>query len=242
MLSPIRRWFRSNPELMDLLKPWVRKLGYAWPIHKALEPHLNREPLRVIQVGANDGVTHDPYRQYLIRPGWQSVVIEPIPWSYKLLERNYRSYPNVKPLQAAVSYTDTSLGLWTFKENFLNTRKDALVLSTLASFSRETLLSGMAPDDPIRGEVEEVRIPAVTLEQIMEKQGWDAVDGLFLDVEGYENEILLRADLPRLRPKIVVFEHHMLPDEGKQIRDLLASLGFNSEMVGSDTICVSQSW
>lgn len=237
MRTSLQRWFREHPEIQDLFKPVVRALGYTWPLNQALVPLLGRGPMRAIQVGANDGVTHDPYRQYLIRRGWQSVAVEPNRWIFRTLQRNYRRYPHVKTLNAAVSYSAPEMTLWSFDEEYLNGHPRSVILSTLVSFSREQIASGFAPGSPELEHLCPFTIPCLTLEEIARRENWDRVDAIFVDVEGYENEVLLPADLARLAPQIVVFENHMLPDRGAAIREKLAALGMVCEDVGADTIC-----
>ncbi len=237
MRAYLQRWFRRHPEIQDLLKPLVRALGYNWPLNQALVPLLGRQPMRAIQVGANDGVTHDPYRQYLIRRGWQAVVVEPNRWIFETLQRNYRSYPHVQALNAAVSYSAPEMTLWSFDEAYLSTHPQGVILSTLVSFSREQVASGFAPGSPELAHLCSFTIPCLTLEEIARRQGWDRVDAIFVDVEGYENEVLLPADLAKLAPQVVVFENHMLPDRGAAICDKLIALGMVCEDVGQDTVC-----
>jgi FkbM family methyltransferase len=235
--SFLQHWFRQHPELQDLLKPLVRALGYTWPLNQALVPLLSRRPMRAIQVGANDGVTHDPYRQYLIRRGWQAVAVEPNRWIFETLQRNYRSYPQVKPLNAAVSYSAPELTLWSFDEAYLAAHPQGVILSTLVSFSREQLASGFAPGSEELDHICSFTIPCLTLEAIARQQNWDRVDAIFVDVEGYENEILLPADFDALSPQVVVFENHMLPDKGAAICEKLAARGMRCDEIGADTIC-----
>lgn len=237
MRAFLQSWFRRHPELQDLFKPLVRALGYTWPLNQALIPLLGGRPMRAIQVGANDGVTHDPYRQYLIRRGWQSVAVEPNRWIFHTLQRNYRKYPHVKTLNAAVSYSAPEMTLWSFDEEYLTNHPQGVILSTLVSFSREQIASGFGPGSPELDHICSFTIPCLTLEEIARRQNWDRVDAIFVDVEGYENEVLLPADLARLSPQVVVFENHMLPDRGAAIREKLIALGMVCEDVGVDTVC-----
>lgn len=238
----LQRWFRRHPEIQDFFKPLVRALGYTWPLNQALVPLLGRKPMRAIQVGANDGVTHDPYRQYLIRRGWQAVAVEPNRWIFDTLRRNYRRYPQVKTLNAAVSYSAPELTLWSFDDAFLASHPNGVILSTLVSFSREQLASGFGPGSEELEHIVSFTVPCLTLEAIARGQGWDRVDAIFVDVEGYENEVLLPADLDALSPQVVVFENHMLPDRGAAIRQKLMARGMVCAEIGADTVCHLPGW
>ena len=196
---------------MDALKPLVRRAGYSTPLQNELKKHLGKvHAFKAVQVGAHDGITHDPFREYLIRPGWKSVVVEPNPAVYQLLRRNYSAYRNVIPVNAAVSYATKELTLWTFEQQFLAGRPDGSVLSTLVSFSPENMRKFVAPDDPALNHLKSFTVQCFTLEELAERHGLPQVDGIFVDVEGYENQILLHTDYARLKPSLVVFENHLL--------------------------------
>ena len=225
---------------MDRLKPLVRSLGYSDPLHRFLAQHLGSvNSWRAIQIGAHDGVTHDPYRQYLIRPGWHSRVVEPNPHIFPQLRRNYRQYPNVVPLNYGCSYEVKELSLYAFDPEQWPDKYMGNILSTMTSHSRETLVNGLS-DSRMHEHICEMKVPCLTLEEIAEKAGWDKVNALFVDVEGYENQILLPCNLERLQPDMVVFEHHLLPDRGAAICQRLAEYGLTARRIDSDTVCVRE--
>lgn len=239
-LGFIRHFFRQRPELMDRLKPMVRGLGYSGPLHRFLAQQLGQvKSWRAIQIGAHDGITHDPYRQYLIRPGWCSRVIEPNSQIYPQLCRNYQSYPQVVPLNVGCSYETKELSLFAFDPDGWPDKYLGNILSTMTSHSRETLIQGLS-DSKMHEHIREMKVPCLTLEEIADRAGWDQVNAIFVDVEGYENQILLPCDLERLRPDMVVFEHHLLPDGGAAICQRLAAYGLTARKIDSDTVCVRE--
>lgn len=224
---------------MDRVKPWLRALGYSTSLQRALRSHLDQaKSLRAVQIGAHDGVTHDPFREYLIRPDWESLVLEPNPAVFPTLVRNYRSYPNVTPLNLAAGYSGGELKLWIFDRDFLAGRRDAAVLTTLVSHSRELMLQHLDAGDEAAGHLREVHVPCAGLESLLDQRGWSRIDALFVDVEGYENEILLNANLQRLSAKLIVYEHHLLADQGAAIARRLSQHGYDCTRIGSDTLAV----
>jgi FkbM family methyltransferase len=237
IVNSIRTWFRAHPQVGDRLKPIVRRCGYITPVQRELARHFRRWPAATaIQIGAHDGVTHDPFREYLIHPGWQSVVVEPNPSVFKLLRRNYEPYPSVHPVNAAVSYSAKQLTLWTFDEAYLKTRLDGLVLSTLVSFSRENMARFVSANDEALNHLHSFTIDCATVEELAEQRNLSRVDALFVDVEGYENDILPHVQYAKLGIRAVVFENHLLPDHGEIIKSLLTSQGFSCVDVEADTI------
>ncbi len=237
VVDRLRLWLRTKPALLDRLKPLARALGYATPLQRALRRQLaGVRTGRALQIGAHDGVTHDPFREFLIRPGWEAVVLEPNPAVFPALVENYRAHPGVVPRQLAVGYPARPLELWVVAEEFLARRPDGAVLSTLSSRSRSALEANLrraaGEDAPLRA----VTVPGATVEDVLEAQGWPRIDALFVDVEGDENAILLPLDWARVDARLVVFEHLLLADGGAAIRARLGGLGYACTRIDGDTL------
>jgi FkbM family methyltransferase len=222
---------------MDRLKPWLRAIGYATPLQRELRRRLrDRTMIRAIQIGAHDGVTHDPFREHLILPGWTSLVLEPHPGVFSTLVKNYRAYPQVTAINAAIAYDAPHLTLWMPDPAYLAGRQDAAALSTMASHSRELLVRNLGPHSEVATHLQSLDVPCLTLEALLDRHHWPGADVLFVDVEGFENEILLRADLDRLDASLIVYEHHLLNDFGAAINERLGRHGYACLQVGGDTI------
>lgn len=239
LLRAARRWFSSHAKLKDRLRPILRRLGYAWPVHRELRKHLQDVRVyRAIQIGAHDGVTHDPCREYFTRSGWTAVVVEPNPSVFELLKENYRRYPNVHPVYAAVSYSTAEVTLWRFDDTFLARRADASTLSTLVSTSRDNVLRFLDPKDEAVNHLEPIQVKCVTVEQLAKAYKLPSVEGIFVDVEGAEEDILLHVDYNSLGVRLVLFENHLLADRGARINEHLKALGFRTIDAAADTVAV----
>jgi hypothetical protein len=62
-----------------------------------------KQNLKLLQVGANDGLQSDPFRESIIRYKINSYVLEPIPDFFKMLSENYNDYPWVKCYNLAIT-------------------------------------------------------------------------------------------------------------------------------------------
>ena len=69
----------------------------------------NYSKIKVIQVGANDGVQNDPLR-YFIKRGYlfNAILIEPIPFYFEKLKKLYKDNNNISLINAAISKTNTT--------------------------------------------------------------------------------------------------------------------------------------
>jgi len=92
------------------------------------------KPFTVIQVGANDGITHDPIHKYIKRDKWQGVTLEPQPDVYnQYLKKIYHNNEGLETLCAAIGEKDGYQKL--YKVAFSKMRW----ATGLASFERQNL-------------------------------------------------------------------------------------------------------
>ncbi len=50
-----------------------------------------KETVTFIQVGSNDGKSGDPLNKFINSYNWEGIVIEPIPFLFEKLKKNYRN-------------------------------------------------------------------------------------------------------------------------------------------------------
>jgi len=123
----------------------------------------SKKPFTVIQIGANDGLLHDPIHKFVKRDRWQGIILEPQSHIFKTyLERVYRKNPGIHTLCAAIGEEDGYRKL--YKIGFTQMRW----ASGLASFDREQIMKAFSS-----GRVKEfcdrygIEIPASPNEQIV---------------------------------------------------------------------------
>lgn len=226
----------GSPRWYDAAIRAARLMGSTNPIYDVLikDPFCGRS-LTFIQIGANDGLFNDPIREFAIRNHWQGLVVEPVPDSYKKLQRNYSRFPGIRPIRCAVAYYGSSkIVLYQARSRGEDWRD--IRISQVASGDPEHLLRhsfNLKPED-----LERIEVPACTLESLVRENDITCCDFLTLDVEGGEAQVLLKADLDALRIRRILFEHvHMDEGERGQVMDRLKTLGFTWTFAGTDTYC-----
>lgn len=231
------KFLKSKPWLFDFLKRCSRAVGKVNPFYLRLagDPRLCR-PLRFVQIGANDGIVDDPIREFIVRYQWRGIAIEPIPEIFAALKPAYAGYPQVIPVNCAVSYGgDPALKLFFVKETAL--QRFPGFAAMISSSDREHLirhLPSITADD-----IGEIAVPCRTVEALVEDHKLGGVDFLHLDVEGHEANILNNIDLERLKPEFIFFEHrHLSEEHAAQIEDKLRRHGYVLERFPADTLAV----
>jgi FkbM family methyltransferase len=165
-----------------------------------------------IQVGSHDGGSNDPIRRLIVTLGWKGVLIEPQPEVFDQLVASYRGCGHRLAFEnAAVATEDGNKTLYRI-------RPDAPGMPSwstqLASFDLKTILHHRRLIPDIAKYIEEVTVPCVTLQTVASRHGFDKIDLLQIDAEGYDAEIIKAIPFATMRPRFIAFEHkHLSPSE-----------------------------
>jgi FkbM family methyltransferase len=170
----------------------------------------------VVQIGANDGITHDPIHKFIKRDDWKGVLLEPQPDVFhEFLTKIYAKNKGIRPLCAAIGEKDGSqpiykvgfstmrwaTGLASFsKEKIEQAFKDGIVASNCKRFGIE-----IPADQSQWISQEEVQVIAPAT--LIKTYGLDHIDLLQIDAEGYDLEVIRIFDIPKTRPQAIIFEN-----------------------------------
>lgn len=239
----VSTWLKRWPRAFDTARWGARKLGYCPPVYNFMKRVAQRIPdLCFIQAGANDGVSHDPIREFVIRnPKWKGVFVEPLPSMFTLLERNYRyaRQPGLHFLQAAISDRLDMATVWKIKDEVYN--RYPVAARGMASFDKTHLTKHFPENDANKeSHLEGVDVPCVTYSYIVEKYELNRVDLFVLDVEGHEPTILRQVPLAGpVSPKIILFEvDHIAPSTQQELIDRFQQSGYCYHRFGADGVAV----
>ncbi len=200
----------------------------AMVIRSCLKFVLGNELLRnsnftFMQIGAFDGAQDDDLRELVESHRLRGVLIEPQPTAYARLKRTYRNQPQVALLQAAIAEEQGTRELYCKRDE----------ASMVASFDREHLRRHNIPDH----EIVTQSVACHTVESAMRAAGFDHIDLMQIDAEGYDWPIIRSIDFSTVRPRILRFEYrHMSPNDADACLTLLASHGYRFVVESRDII------
>ncbi len=169
-------------------------------------------PFFFLQIGANDGINHDPIHAFVTSHDVAGIVIEPLPDVFEKLCHTYRRYPHIEKLNIAIHNNADRITLY---------RPDPLLSKStgVASVHRHHLehsekrtgvgLDGVIPVD----------VPAKSAAAVLRDAQIEHVDLLQIDTEGYDIEIIKGFDLEQWQPSVIRFEHGIY--SGTSTRDEL---------------------
>lgn len=149
-----------------------------------------------IEVGATDGYT-ESNTYYLEKfRGWKGLLIEPIPALYK---RCIKERPNLKVFNCALVANDYRYKTVVMKMGYLmSTVKGALKEAEAEHLKRARYFHGT--------NAKEIKVPARTLNSVLEEADVSHIDFLSLDVEGYELSVLRGLDFNKYKPVFMLIE------------------------------------
>lgn len=217
--------------------------NYLWkPDYPSIDAILDRwgrekDDFYFIQVGANDGYTNDPVYRYIRLYDWNGILVEPQKEVFENeLKETYRGFDGLRLVNAAI---DDECGS---KELYKIGFSDSKWATGLSSFNRETVKKQYRRGyvkESAREEGEELpddkddyisteTIQTVTFEKLIEEYELPEVNGLFVDAEGFDYNLIKMFDFSRHRPGLVLFEHqHMSRSEEDELIDRFQEMDYS---------------
>ncbi len=235
LMNPIK----SFQSLRAAFRAW-RKRRRAW--RKDPERHIANAleglaAVSAVQIGSNDGSTGDPVNNLILRnPGWTGLFVEPVPFLFERLRKNYPSEARLRFENVAISDKVGSLPFYYLSPEAGRVNPDLPEwFDQLGSFDREHIASKFG--NSMDQFIVEAMIPTVSLEAVLKRNGVEKVDLLHIDTEGHDWVILKQFDLPRFRPRVILFEHkHLREQDKKRACDFLGK-EYRIKNLGADYFC-----
>lgn len=194
-----------------------------------------RDPVRFIEIGANDGASFDPLAPYIAGGGWRGLMVEPVPHVFTKLARNHSADPNVELVNAAVGAADGTRTIHHLREG-ASAPGLPFWADAIASFDREHVIAALGEVADPESLLTSTEVECLSFATLCERHGVEGLDLLLIDAEGADWEILRSIDFDRRRPRVVVYEHHHLTEtERAACESMLGLLGYTLVEEALDT-------
>ncbi len=198
----------------------------------------------VVQIGANDGITHDPIHKFIKRDRWKGVLLEPQKAVFdEFLSKIYQKNEGIHVLNAALGDSDGETLL--YKIAFSSARW----ATGLASFDKATILRAFDGHVQRNAEKDEITVPEaenerITAEKIqvispktlLKKYEIENIDLLMIDTEGFDFEVIKKFYDAEIRPSLIIYEHsHFSPQTKTTCEIFLRRRGYALQVFGGNT-------
>lgn len=189
-------------------------------------------------VGAMDGIKHDTFYSKVIgKKNKKIIFVEPVPYYFNILKENVKKIVDseviclnigVSNIEEVVKFTYVNPPSIKKYKGFVDGCSCVIENGTpLNRFIRET-----DPQDLIQMEVK-----CITIEQILHMQGWNCVDYIQIDTEGYDQRIVNGLNLENFNVKFLKFERSYAdPIFVKTYTEKLSRNGFYFDVKGDAKI------
>ena len=187
----------------------------------------------LIQIGANDGVSHDHIHNIIKKFKLESLLLEPIKKYFSLLEKNYSSYENVKLENSVLSTNSEILFLYKVNPEYFN--KYGTLSNGISSFYKEHLLKHGIKEKHIIQE----KVNQISFEELLKKYSISKFDLLLVDAEGYDCHIVndFFFKIKKIRP-IIIFEwSHIKNIEFENTLNIIIKNNYSFFPIGDDIFC-----
>jgi FkbM family methyltransferase len=220
------------------------EFDFEYVLAHYLAARRESEPLFFLQIGAYDGVTHDPINALVREHGWHGILVEPQPAVFEKLVANYSDVSGLTFVNAAIAGVASTRPLYVIQDqegsvvDVIQDDSGSIVdsLGGVASFNRahveRFMPAAVARYPGIR--VGSLDVRCTTFEDVLSDT--PQLDLLLIDTEGYDLELLELFDFDRFRPAIVRFEHaHLSPESWDDAVELLTRRGYRTLREQYDT-------
>jgi FkbM family methyltransferase len=187
----------------------------------------------LIQIGANDGISHDHVHKIIKKFKLESLLLEPIKKYYEDLQNNYSNYENVRFENSALSINNEILFLYKVNPEYFN--KYGTLSSGISSFYKEHLIKhGIKKKHIIQEKVNQI-----SFDELLKKHNISSFDLLLIDTEGYDCHIVndFFKKIKKIRP-IIIFEwSHIKNIEFENTLNKIIDNNYSFFPIGNDIFC-----
>ena len=230
-----RRFFKRKRASRSILRNEIFDKPAVW-----IERFFNKNENSIVQVGSNDGITGDPLHELILKnKNWKVLFIEPVPFLFDKLKKNYPPHERFKFENVAIN--DGSSQTFYSVQNAAKKEISNLPswFNQLGSFNRENITNHL--NGILEPYIEEKKIQGVTLPYILDKNQIQKIDLIHIDVEGYDWIVLSQLDVKKFQPKIILYEHkHLTAHEKKESLEFLKKHAYSVFQLGADYIAVKK--
>jgi len=238
MLQAFKSFLESHPAVHRLVLA-VRSV--ILPTYSQLLQRLVRTAARnidrpvFVKVGANDGITGDPFGDsLLINAPWQGLLIEPVPYCVERLASIYNNRQRFQIEQIAIGRTPGTARFYYVSQAAKTSLPDLPEwYDQLGSFDRQHIMKHFG--GKIEPFILTMDIQVDSLANVLRKHGITEITLLHIDTEGYDLEVLHSLDLSEFHPECIMVEHrHLVPDDRSAMIAILKSNGYIVRDTGYD--------
>jgi FkbM family methyltransferase len=187
----------------------------------------------LIQIGANDGITHDHLHEVIKKFRLQSLLLEPIKETFLNLSNNYSTFKNVRLENSALSINNEILFLYRVNPAYFY-KYGTLPIGITSFYKNHLIKHGIKKKHIIQEKVNQI-----SFDQLLKKHNINSFELLLIDAEGYDcnivNDFFLK--IKNIRPFVVFEWSHIKQNELQETLDKILKNNYSFFPIGDDIFC-----
>ena len=198
----------------------------------------------LVVIGAHSGIhIKDLISEY---SNHKVLLVEPVPYNYQILEKNYRNNENIFISRNAI-FDEAK------KDNFYHVKKDSIKklgkhwASQIGSFDKNHILNHKSKRFDIKDDdIQITEVEFITFQDLVDKYSINSINKLQIDVEGAEYKIMNSIDYNKIKIKNIFFESKHFDGtftEGKKLKEIKNKLvlnGYNLKQIDKENILATK--
>lgn len=205
-----------------------------------------KQTIQFIHIGSHDGLHNDSVHEMAAKDArWRGIFVEPVPYLFARLVSNYK---RIARADERFVFENVAIGTncGTSKFYFVDeAARSVLGDSTpvpydqIGSFDRNHIVKHW--DGLLEPYIVEAELPTMTVQGLLDKHHVQHIDVVYVDTEGFDDQVVAQIDLKHYRPSVIVYEHFHVPPERQRIaRDLLSNAGYTLSEWNYDTLALAR--
>jgi FkbM family methyltransferase len=187
----------------------------------------------LIQIGANDGISHDHLYNIIKKFKLKSLLLEPIKETFLNLSNNYSTFENIKLENSALSINNEILFLYRVNPKYFY--KYGTLPTGITSFYKDHLTKhGIKKKHIIQEKVNQI-----SFDNLLKKHNISSFELLVIDTEGYDcnivNDFFLK--IKNIRPFIVFEWSHIKQNELQETLNKMLKNNYSFFPIEDDIFC-----
>lgn len=169
----------------------------------------SKNHIDILQIGAHIGNTKNDPVYNLDLTDKKVILVEPIPYLYKILLHNYRvkhKNPNITMINVAISDKNGNIDMYTPSPD-CPINDMPWFITQMSSTTKEHYINHKLLERYPELKLEKLSIPCITLNKLIEDFKITSIDTLIVDTEGHDYNILKAFYLNLVKPKKIIFEY-----------------------------------
>ncbi len=234
-----KRPLRAVTTLVRKALSYVHRRPYVKLRRRLSEIHQRMGAPIAVKVGANDGVTGDPFGDmFLDDVKWRGVLVEPVPECARKLRARYAGCGRFAIEEVAVSLESGVVPFYSVSETAkLQIPGVPVWYDQLGSFDRSHIVRHL--NGRLEPFIVERQVNVDTLEDVLKRHQITTFELLHIDTEGHDLHVLKSFDMHLHTPLTICVEHkHLDSRKRSEMKSLLQSANYHVQTTPADMVCI----